>query len=98
MYFCRYDAIESESRRIFGAIADDNYLVGLSRDSFIIRLAEHWGEVNAVHPFRHAVRRRSVAAPSTSARIPQPPMITRSRISSPLTCADLVTRVMASIA
>jgi cell filamentation protein len=52
MYFCRCDAIESESRRIFGAIADGNYLASLSREPFIIRLAEHWGEVNALHPFR----------------------------------------------
>jgi cell filamentation protein len=52
MYFCRYDAIDSESRRVFGAIADDNYLAGLRREPFIIRLAEHWGEVNALHPFR----------------------------------------------
>ena len=52
MYFCRCDAIEGESRRVFGAIADDNYLVGLRRESFIIRLAELWGEVNALHPFR----------------------------------------------
>lgn len=52
MYFCQCDAIGSEARRVFGAIADDNYLVGLSRESFVIRLAEHWGEVNALHPFR----------------------------------------------
>lgn len=52
MYFCRCDAIESESRRVFGAIANDNYLVGLSREAFIGRLADNWGEVNALHPFR----------------------------------------------
>jgi len=52
MYFCRSDAIESESRRVFGAIARDNYLVGLSREALVAKLAEHWGEVNALHPFR----------------------------------------------
>jgi len=52
MPFCRYDAIENEARRVFGAIADDDYLVGFDRESFVSRLAEHWGEVNALHPFR----------------------------------------------
>jgi cell filamentation protein len=52
MYFCRSEAIESESRRVFGAIARDNYLTGLSREAFVARLADHWGEVNALHPFR----------------------------------------------
>ena len=52
MWYCRVDAIESESRRIFRAIADDDYLVGRSREQFVVRLAEHWGEVNALHPFR----------------------------------------------
>jgi len=52
MHLCRCDTTDSESRRVFGAIADDNYLVSIRRESFIIRLAEHWGEVNALHPFR----------------------------------------------
>lgn len=52
MYFCRSDVIESESRRVFGAIARDSYLTGLSRDTFVVKLADHWGEVNALHPFR----------------------------------------------
>lgn len=52
MPFCRHDAIESESRRVFGRIAKDSYLVGLTREQFVAKLAEHWGEVNALHPFR----------------------------------------------
>ncbi|MGH8573897.1 MAG: Fic/DOC family protein [Gammaproteobacteria bacterium] len=52
MLFCRCEAIESESRRVFGAIARDNYLVGFGRDAFVTKLAGHWGEVNALHPFR----------------------------------------------
>lgn len=52
MHFCRCDAIESESRRVFGAIAEENYLTGLSRDAFVVTLAGHWGGVNALHPFR----------------------------------------------
>lgn len=52
MYFCRCDAIESEAHRVFGAIAGDNYLVGLGRQVFIAKIADHWGEVNALHPFR----------------------------------------------
>jgi len=52
MPFCRCAAIESEAGRVFGAIARDDYLVGLGRDAFVVRLATHWGEVNALHPFR----------------------------------------------
>jgi cell filamentation protein len=52
MPFCRYDFIESESRRVFGAICDDDYLAGLGREQFVAKLAKHWGEVNALHPFR----------------------------------------------
>lgn len=52
MPFCRCDAIESEAVRVFGAIAGAGYLVGLHRAGFVAALAEHWGEVNALHPFR----------------------------------------------
>jgi cell filamentation protein len=52
MFFCRYELIEGQSDDVFGAIANDNYLVGLSREVFIAKLADHWGEVNALHPFR----------------------------------------------
>lgn len=52
MPFCRHDAIESEAAKVFGAIARDDYLVGLDLERFVVALAEHWGEVNALHPFR----------------------------------------------
>lgn len=52
MPFCRHDAIESEAARVFGAIAEDDYLVGLTWSVFVRKLAEHWGEGNALHPFR----------------------------------------------
>jgi cell filamentation protein len=52
MPFCRCDAIASEAVRVFGAIAKAGYLVGLDREHFLAALAEHWGEVNALHPFR----------------------------------------------
>lgn len=52
MPYCRADAIESESRAVFRRIAEDDYLAGLRRELFVVKLAEHWGEVNALHPFR----------------------------------------------
>ena len=52
MWHCRFDVIESQARKVFDAIAADNYLVGRGREQFVAGLAEHWGEVNALHPFR----------------------------------------------
>jgi cell filamentation protein len=52
MWYCRVDAIASESRKIFRRIAADNYLIGLGREPFVVKLAGHWGEVHALHPFR----------------------------------------------
>lgn len=38
--FCRSDALESEGRRIFAALAAEKRLVGLDRQMFVVRLAE----------------------------------------------------------
>lgn len=44
--------IESAAADIFGRLARANHLRGLDRDSFIEQVAELWGDVDALHPFR----------------------------------------------
>lgn len=50
--FCYCDFIPSESSRIFGELAQDNYLVGMDHDAFTDKLAYYASELNALHPFR----------------------------------------------
>lgn len=50
--FCLPQHIESFAAEVFGAIRRDGYLRGLDRPSFRLQLAHHFGEVNALHPFR----------------------------------------------
>jgi len=44
--------IVENAPHVYGAISKDNFLIGLRHDSFVDRLAEHWGEVNVFHAFR----------------------------------------------
>ena len=50
--FCRAVFLENQADVIFGAIRRDNYLEGLDYDQFVKRLAYHFSEINALHPFR----------------------------------------------
>ena len=50
--FCRPDFIESEGRRLADALAGEKLLHGLGRAAFVERLAEHYADWNALHPFR----------------------------------------------
>lgn len=50
--FCYVDFISSEANRIFGELAQDHYLVGLSHHDFVEKLAYYASELNALHPFR----------------------------------------------
>ncbi|MFE4542220.1 Fic/DOC family protein [Arthrobacter sp. NPDC056727] len=49
---CGPDFIPQFARDIFGAIAADNRLRGMDQETFIRRLAHHWGELTALHSFR----------------------------------------------
>lgn len=50
---CRPEFIESQANIVFGNLArDNNYLRDLDRESVSDRLAYHWGETTALHPFR----------------------------------------------
>lgn len=50
--FCRYFAIESEAKRIFGELKKDKFLQGLPISDFSHKLAYYFSEINALHPFR----------------------------------------------
>ncbi|MCF8533288.1 MAG: Fic family protein [Reyranella sp.] len=50
--FCRPGFIASEGKRLTDALAGEKLLRGLSQAAFIDRLAEHYGDWNALHPFR----------------------------------------------
>jgi cell filamentation protein len=50
--FCRPGFIESEGKRLAEARAREKLLRGLGRTAFVDRLADHYGNWNALHPFR----------------------------------------------
>ena len=50
--FARPEYIESEGRRLSLALAKENRLQGLDKATFADRLAEHYADWNALHPFR----------------------------------------------
>lgn len=49
---CRPEFIPAEAARIFGALADMEFLRGRDRDGFSVGLAWAWGETTVLHPFR----------------------------------------------
>lgn len=49
---CRPEFIRAETDRVFGALADEDYLRGRDRDAFSRGLAWTWGELTVIHPFR----------------------------------------------
>lgn len=59
--FARPEYIESESTKVFAALAKDNHLKGMDRDQFIDRTAYHLTEINALHPFREGNGRAQYA-------------------------------------
>lgn len=50
--FCNVMFIQTQAEEIFGKIKNENYLEGLAEEEFIKRLAYHFSEINALHPFR----------------------------------------------
>jgi cell filamentation protein len=57
--FAMPEQIEGYSKQVFGAIAKDKHLQGLDKADFVDRLAHHFSEINAVHPFREGNGRAS---------------------------------------
>lgn len=50
--FCTCSRIQAESKKIFLALEKDNWLKELPKDEFCEKLAEHYCELNMIHPFR----------------------------------------------
>lgn len=50
--FCSTDRIEPEANKIFKVLQENSYYNNLSRDEFIIKIAELYGDLNMIHPFR----------------------------------------------
>lgn len=45
-------AIAEEARKVFSELTNQNYLKELSQDEFAIKVAQTFGNINAIHPFR----------------------------------------------
>ena len=50
--FCAPEFIGSYSDDLFGKLKADRYLIGLTREDFIKKMAYYCAEINALHPFR----------------------------------------------
>ena len=50
--FARPEAIEGYGREIFRNLAKDDHLKGLGNEAFAAGMGKHYGEINALHPFR----------------------------------------------
>lgn len=50
--FCLPHYIASYANEVFGQLAEEKHLSGLSRPAFVDRLTYFYAEVNAIHPFR----------------------------------------------
>ena len=50
--FCKAEFIEPYSSGFFKRLKRENYLVNLTKEEFVIRLAFYIAEINALHPFR----------------------------------------------
>ena len=50
--FCRAMYLPSQSEVVFGALRRENCLKGLDHVRFVERMAYHFSELNALHPFR----------------------------------------------
>lgn len=50
--FCKFDRIEPESEKLFRALSDAKWLEGFSRTRLVTAVAEYYGDLNVIHPFR----------------------------------------------
>lgn len=50
--FCTVPCIDGMAEDIFHKLERDKYLLGLSKDETVEKLAYYFGEINALHPFR----------------------------------------------
>lgn len=50
--FCTYSRIEVEAQKLFLTLEGEDWLQGLDKAHFCIKLAEYYIEFNMIHPFR----------------------------------------------
>nr|WP_298415958.1 putative adenosine monophosphate-protein transferase Fic [uncultured Halomonas sp.] len=50
--FCHVQRIEPEAHKLFEQFAHEGYYVDLARDQLIVAVAELYGDLNVIHPFR----------------------------------------------
>lgn len=50
--YCRPEYIDANLTTLFGKLEREDYLAGLDADTFASRLADRWGELSAIHPYR----------------------------------------------
>ncbi|MCE3261827.1 MAG: cell filamentation protein [Pseudoduganella sp.] len=50
--FANVSRVEPEASKLFRQLTQEKYLVCLSREHFVARLAHYYSELNIVHPFR----------------------------------------------
>lgn len=50
--FANVSRIEPEAQKLFRQLGQEKYLVNLSRERFVSRLAHYYSELNVIHPFR----------------------------------------------
>lgn len=51
-WFCRWEYIDSQSKKLFAELKSDHYLKDLPKENLLARLAYYFAEINAIHPFR----------------------------------------------
>ena len=56
-WFCQVRNIESFAAEVFGRLAACDHFRGWRRDKFLDALAELYGDMNALHPFREGLLR-----------------------------------------
>jgi cell filamentation protein len=50
--YCRPEYIDANLSTLFGKLEREDYLAGLDANTFADRLADRWGELSAIHPYR----------------------------------------------
>lgn len=50
--FCHFAYIEKEGNALMQDLEEEGYLVGLTHEKFVERLAHYYCEINVLHPFR----------------------------------------------
>lgn len=50
--YCRPEFIEPMLTTLFTQLEREDFLTGLDSDTFAVQLADRWGDLSAIHPFR----------------------------------------------